>query len=572
MSQLDWGVLVGTIAFIVLYGVWKTRKTSNMSSFLKAGNTERWWMMGLSVMATQASAITFLSTPGQAFADGMRFIQFYFGLPLAMVVLSITAIPIYYRLKVYTAYEYLENRFDLKTRSLAALLFLLQRGLSTGITIYAPAIILSAILGWNLTGTILFIGIVVTFYTVVGGSKAVSQTQRLQMAVMLGGMVAAAVVVVQMLPAQVGFSEAMVVAGKLGKLNLVDLSFNPNDRYNLWSGLIGGFFLALSYFGTDQSQVGRYLGGETIAQSRLGLLMNGLVKVPMQFLILLVGVLVFVFYQFYQPPLYFNQQQATKVMATQDAPAWQTLETQSQAAFLQKRDATLALVAAHQNQDQAGIAQATQQAQAAEVQQKQLRASAQELVKTHNSGVDLKDTDYVFLTFVTQQLPRGLVGLLLAVVLCAAMGSTASAFSSLASTTVVDVYKRSVNKNGSETHYVKASRWFTIGWGAVSIFFALFASQLENLIQAVNILGSLFYGTILGVFVAAFYFKRLHGNAVFWAAVLTQFLIFLLYYTTEIAYLWYNLIGCFLVVIIGYLLEPLLPKSKPSIGEKEAVG
>lgn len=558
MSKLDWAVLAGTIAFIVLYGIWQTRHTHHMSGFLKADNTERWWMMGLSIMATQASAITFLSTPGQAFDDGMRFIQFYFGLPLAMVVLSITAIPIYYRLKVYTAYEYLESRFDLKTRSLAALLFLLQRGLSTGITIYAPAIILSAILGWNLTMTILFIGVVVIFYTVVGGSKAVSQTQRLQMAVMLGGMLAAAVVVVRLLPAEVGFSEAMAVAGKLGKLNLVDFNFNPNDRYNVWSGLIGGFFLALSYFGTDQSQVGRYLGGETIAQSRLGLLMNGLVKVPMQLLILLVGVLVFVFYQFHQPPLYFNQQQAAKVMASEAASTWHNLEKQSQTAFLKKREATLSLLKARQNQDGQGIEQAALQAQQAEEQRKSLRAEAQALVKIQNDGADLKDTDYVFLTFVTQQLPQGLVGLLLAVVLCAAMGSTASAFSSLASTTVVDVYKRSVKKGASDEHYVSASRWFTVAWGLASIFFALFASQLENLIQAVNILGSLFYGTILGVFVAAFYFKRLGGNAVFWAAVLTQGVIFLLYTFTEIAYLWYNVIGCGLVVLIGYLLQPLM--------------
>ncbi|MFC6997862.1 sodium:solute symporter [Rufibacter roseus] len=564
MSQLDWAVLIGTIAFIVLYGVWKTRKTRNMSGYLKADNTERWWMMGLAIMATQASAITFLSTPGQAFEDGMRFIQFYFGLPLAMVVLSATAIPIYYRLKVYTAYEYLESRFDLKTRSLAAMLFLLQRGLSTGITIYAPAIILSAILGWNLTGTILFIGVVVIFYTVVGGAKAVSQTQRLQMAVMLGGMLVAAVVVVRLLPEQVSFPDAMVVAGKLGKLNLVDLSFNPNDRYNLWSGLIGGFFLALSYFGTDQSQVGRYLGGETIAQSRLGLLMNGLVKVPMQFLILMVGVLVFVFYQFHQPPLYFNQQQAAKVMASEAAPAWRQLEQESTTAFEQKRAAALAMIQGYKAGDDAAVETAAQQAQQAEVVRKEARLQAQELVKSQNNGVNLKDTDYVFLTFVTQQLPTGLVGLLLAVVLCAAMGSTASAFNSLASTTVVDVYKRSLRPNASDNHYVQASRWFTVGWGAVSILFALFAQQLENLIQAVNILGSLFYGTILGVFIAAFYFKTLKGNAVFWAAVLTQAIIFLLYYFTPIAYLWYNLIGCALVVGLGYLLQPLLPPNNTS--------
>ncbi|ALI97980.1 sodium:solute symporter [Rufibacter tibetensis] len=560
MSGLDWGVLIGTIAFIVLYGVWKTRKAQHMSGYLRADNTERWWMMGLSIMATQASAITFLSTPGQAFDDGMRFIQFYFGLPLAMVVLSITAIPIYYRLKVYTAYEYLETRFDLKNRSLTALLFLLQRGLSTGITIYAPAIILSAILGWNLTATILFIGVVVTFYTVVGGTKAVSQTQRLQMGVMLGGMLMAAIVVVRLLPDGIGFFEAMEVAGTSGKLNLVDLSFNPNDRYNLWSGLIGGFFLALSYFGTDQSQVGRYLGGETIAQSRLGLLMNGLVKVPMQFLILLVGVLVFVFYQFYQPPLYFNQQQANNVLTSSAAPAWQNLEEESKQVFQQKKEATLALVQAYRSKDQKGQEQATQVIQQTEEKRKALRTEAQGLVKTYNEGTDLKDTDYVFLTFVTQQLPQGLVGLLLAVVLCAAMGSTASAFNSLASTTVVDVYKRSLKPNASDSHYVKASRWFTVGWGAVSIFFALFASQLENLIQAVNILGSLFYGTILGVFIAAFYFRKLEGNAVFWAAVITQILILLLYFYSDIAYLWYNLIGAALVVSIGFLLQPLVRK------------
>lgn len=562
MSGLDWLVLVGTLAFIVLYGVWKTRNTRQVSGFLKADNTERWWMMGLSVMATQASAITFLSTPGQAFEDGMRFIQFYFGLPLAMVVLSVTAIPIYYRLNVYTAYEYLESRFDLKTRSLAAGLFLLQRGLSTGITIYAPAIILSAILGWDLTSTILFIGVVVTFYTVVGGSKAVSQTQRLQMAVMLGGMLVAALVVVQLLPEQVGFSDALVVAGKLGKMNLVDLHFDPNDRYNLWSGLIGGFFLSLSYFGTDQSQVGRYLGGESIAQSRLGLLMNGLVKVPMQFLILLVGVLVFVFYQFHQPPLYFNAQQKEKVLASAQAGEWEKLEAEGAAAFAQKRTAALALVEAHQTDDAAALARATAQAQAAEAQRQALRQQADALVNAQNGGIDIKDTDYVFLTFVTQQLPRGLVGLLLAVVLCAAMGSTASAFSSLASTTVVDVYKRTIRPQASDAHYLRASRWLTVGWGGVSILFALYASQLENLIQAVNILGSLFYGTILGIFLAAFYAKRVRGNAVFWAAIITQIVIFLLYRYTQIAYLWYNLIGCGLVVLFSYLFQMLRPNAE----------
>lgn len=557
MSVLDWIVLSGTLLFIVVYGIWKTRGSRNMESYLRGDNSMSWWTICLSIMATQASAITFLSTPGQAFEDGMRFVQFYFGLPIAMVIISITAVPIFYRLKVYTAYEFLENRFDLKTRSLAAFLFLVQRGLAAGITIYAPAIILSSILGWSLNYTIIVIGAVVTLYTVSGGTKAVSVTQKAQMAVMMGGMLVAGIIVWRLLPEDVSFGEAVQVAGKMGKMNVVDFSFNWNDRYNFWSGITGGLFLALSYFGTDQSQVARYLTGRSIAESRTGLLFNGLLKIPMQFFILFIGVLVFVFYQFNKPPVFFNQVETNKLHNSQYAPQMQELENKHSQLFNEKQSEVQNMLQAMRSENEPAIETSKQNLQQKEQEIKNIREDVKKLIKTNNPAAEVKDTDYVFLSFVMKYLPYGIVGLLIAVILCAAMSSTSSELNALASTTVVDIYKRSIHSGGSDIHYVKASRWLTIGWGALAITFATIASLLENLIQAVNILGSLFYGTILGIFLVAFYLKYIKGNAVFTAALIAESVVLILFFTSDIGFLWFNVIGCALVVIFGYILQPI---------------
>lgn len=555
MRLLDWIVLLGTLGFIVSYGVWKTRGSKDIEGYLKGDNSMKWWTIGLSIMATQASAITFLSTPGQAYEDGMRFVQFYFGLPIAMVIISITVIPIFYRLKVYTAYEYLESRFDLKTRSLAALLFLVQRGLAAGITIYAPAIILSTILGWNLTVTNLLIGILVIIYTVSGGTKAVSVTQKQQMAVMMGGMLVAGFMVVRYLPESVSFGDAVAVAGKMGKMNVVDFSFDWNDRYNFWSGMTGGLFLALSYFGTDQSQVARYLGGKSVGESRLGLLFNGLLKIPMQFIILFIGVMVFVFYQFNQPPLFFNEAAKDKVYATEFAPEMEVLEEQHTTLFNQKQEAVHGLVAALRTDDETAIAAAQAEVQGITDASKAVRNDAKALIAKATPDAETKDTDYVFISFVMKYLPAGLVGLLLAVIFSAAMSSTASELNALASTTVVDIYKRSVKKEKDNFHYLRASRVFTAAWGTLAIIFATYASLLDNLIQAVNIIGSIFYGTILGIFLVAFYVKYIKGHAVFIAALLAEAVVLYCHFYTDIAFLWFNVIGCVAVVVFGAILQ-----------------
>lgn len=560
MKPLDWIVLLGTLGFIVSYGAWKTRGSQDIESYLKGDNTMKWWTIGLSVMATQASAITFLSTPGQAYEDGMRFVQFYFGLPIAMVIISITVIPIFYRLNVFTAYEFLESRFDLKTRSLAALLFLVQRGLAAGITIYAPAIILSTMLGWSLNVTILIIGVLVVIYTVSGGTRAVSVTQKQQMAVMMGGMLVAGYMVVHYLPASVSFGDAVAVAGKMGKMNVVDFSFDLNDRYNFWSGITGGLFLALSYFGTDQSQVARYIGGKSIAESRLGLIFNGLLKIPMQFLILFIGVMVFVFYQFNQPPVFFNEAAKAKVYATSYANELRGLEQKYTRVFNQKQQAVEGLVTALKAEDEAGINTAQQKVEALTATAKTVREDAKQVIERATPGTETKDTDYVFISFVMKYLPTGLVGLLLAVIFSAAMSSSASELNALASTTVVDIYKRSINQAGSPKHYVTASKLFTVAWGAIAISFAMFASLLDNLIEAVNIIGSIFYGTILGIFLVAFYFRYIRGNAVFMAAVLAELVVLYCYYFTDIAFLWFNVIGCVCVIVFGFMLQGLLSR------------
>ncbi|MFT2010182.1 sodium:solute symporter [Pontibacter sp. 13R65] len=555
MSLPDWLVLAGTLGFIVIYGVWKTRGSKDIEGYLKGDNSMKWWTIGLSVMATQASAITFLSTPGQAYEDGMRFVQFYFGLPIAMVIISVTIIPIFYRLKVFTAYEYLESRFDLKTRTLAALLFLIQRGLAAGITIYAPAIILSSILSWSLTITNVVIGVVVIIYTVSGGTKAVSVTQKQQMAVMMGGMVVAGVMVVRFLPADVSFGDAVAVAGKMGKMNIVDFSFDWDDRYNFWSGITGGLFLSLSYFGTDQSQVSRYIGGRSLAESRLGLLFNGLLKIPMQFFILFIGVMVFVFYQFNQAPVFFNQATKERAEATKYASELQQLEEQHRTISVQKQAAVRELVANIQAGDEAQADITSVKARSLVKQERAVRANVKEVIQKALPMAETKDTDYVFLSFVTNFLPVGLVGLLLAVILSAAMSSTASELNALASTTVVDIYRRSVKQEASSSHYLFASRAFTVAWGVIAIMFATYASLLDNLIQAVNIIGSIFYGTILGVFLVAFYFRYIKGNAVFMGALVAEAIVLYCHFYTDIAFLWFNVIGCAFVILFGFIFQ-----------------
>lgn len=564
MSLPDWIVLGVTLLAIVIYGIWKSGRSKNIDQYLVGDRSMPWYTVGLSVMATQASAITFLSAPGQAYSDGMRFVQFYFGLPLAMIVLCVTFVPIFSRLKVYTAYEFLENRFDLKTRALTSFLFLIQRGLSTGITIYAPSIILSTILNINTVYTTLFIGGLVIFYTVYGGTKAVSYTQLLQMSIIFLGMFTAGLVVVSLLPSGVGFTKALHLAGKLGRMNVIDWKFDINNRYTVWSGLIGGFFLQLSYFGTDQSQVGRYLTGSSVGQSRLGLIMNGLIKIPMQFMILLIGILVFAFYQFNQPPLFFNRYEVQQVKEGKYASQYQQLERQYSAAFQQKKSKADELTLALESKDNEKISRASSDLKQADAQQLTIRKEAIALMKQNNNKADTDDTNYVFLNFVTHYLPRGLIGLLIAIVFLASMGSTASALNSLASTSVVDIYKRIINPGASDKNYLNASRLATVFWGLVCIAMALYASKMGNLLEAVNKLGSYIYGTILGVFVVAFYLKKIRGTSVFIAAVLTEIIICIMGYYEVIAYLWLNAIGCILLIIIAGLINLVVP-----IGEKQ---
>lgn len=563
MSLPDWIVLGLTLFGIVLYGIWKSGSNKNIDQFLVGNRSLPWYHVGFSVMATQASAITFLSAPGQAYSDGMRFVQFYFGLPLAMIVLCITFVPIFHKLKVYTAYEFLEQRFDLKTRAITAFLFLVLRSLSTGVAIYAPAIILSTILNINTVYTTLFIGGLVIFYTVYGGSKAVSYTQLLQMSIIFMGMFVAAVLLVVLLPKGVGFGHAIKMAGKLGRMNVIDWKFDWDNRYNVWSGLIGGFFLQLSYFGTDQSQVGRYLTGSSVGQSRLGLIMNGLIKIPMQFLILLIGVLVFAFYQFNRPPMFFNNYEVANVKKGAYATQYNHLDEQYTQAFENRKTKTFELLKAIDSKNPQQVDKAQEALKLADQQAKMIRQDAVDVMKKSNQGADENDTNYVFLTFVKQYLPRGLVGLLIAIIFLASMGSTASALNSLASTTVVDIYKRTINKNASDQNYLNASRLATVFWGVVCVIMALYASKLGNLLEAVNQLGSYVYGTVLGVFVVAFYMKKIKGTPVFIAAIISEAAIIYLGLSKTVAYLWLNPIGCFLVMIVAYLVNTFLEQKSP---------
>lgn len=560
MSIIDWIVLFGTLFTIVTYGVWKTRGSKNIQGYLLGDKSMKWWTIGLSIMATQASAITFLSTPGQAFDDGMRFIQFYFGLPLAMVVVSITFVPIFHNLKVFTAYEYLESRFDLKTRILGAFLFLVQRGLAAGITIYAPSIVLTSLLGWNLTFTNIFIGTLVIIYTVSGGTKAVSQTQKHQMAIMMGGIVLAGLIVLSYLPQNVGFIDALKIAGKMGKLNVVTFDFNLNDRYNIWSGLIGGFFLAMAYFGTDQSQVQRYLTGKSITESRLGLLLNGILKIPLQFVILFIGVLVFLFYQFNAPPIFFNSPLKAKVYETNYSVSFKELEAEHFKIFEKKRDKIHEMVDAFKSENSTAANAIAAEVKALEGDMKVLEDAAVTIISMADPKAETEDRDYIFLSFVLEHMPRGIVGLLLAVIFSAAMSSTSSELNALGSTTTIDFYKRNFNRAGSDKQYLVASKFFTFIWGLLAISFAAFASLLENLIQAVNILGSLFYGTILGLFVVSFYIKFVQGHAVFWAAIAAEIFVIYCFFFTDIAYLNFNIIGCLMVVALSLIIQIFLGK------------
>ncbi len=564
MSATDWIVLALTLLAIIGFGVWKSGSNNNIDQYLVGGRSLPWYAVGLSVMATQASAITFLSAPGQAYNDGMRFVQFYLGLPLAMIVLCTTFIPIFHRLKVYTAYEYLEQRFDLKTRTLTSILFLIQRGLSTGITIYAPSIILSVILNLNVVYTTLFIGFLVISYTVYGGTKAVSYTQMLQMGIIFSGMFFAGIMVVKLLPSRVGFIDALHLAGKMGKMNVIDWKFDWNNRYTVWSGLIGGFFLQLSYFGTDQSQVGRYLAGSSVAQSRLGLIMNGLIKIPMQFLILLIGILVFAFYQFNKAPMFFNSYEVNRIRQSIYAGDYKRLENRYQTYAALKDQKSRELIGALKNGQRQQVDITKAELMRADAMSLAIRKQGIALMKKNNSAAVLDDTNYVFLSFVKQSLPVGLVGLLIAIVFLASMGSTASALNSLASTTVVDVYKRIINPNASDADYLRTSRLATVFWGLLCIGMALFAGKMGNLLEAVNLLGSYIYGTILGVFIVAFYLKKISGTPVFTAAVITELIICYLGFNQVVAYLWLNLIGCFLVITIAWIINIIIPGQKPA--------
>lgn len=553
MSWIDWVVLAFTILSIVAYGIYKSRGSKNIDSYLLGDRSLPWYHVGLSVMATQASAITFLSAPGLAYTDGMRFVQFYFGLPIAMIILCITFVPIYHQLKIYTAYEFLEQRFDLKTRAFTAFLFLIQRGLSTGITIYAPSIILSTILNINSNYTTLFIGTIVVLYTVYGGTKAVSYTQMLQMSIIFCGMFLAGCMVVKMLPENIGFTKALTIAGKMDKMNVIDWKLDLNNRYTVWTGIIGGLFLQLSYFGTDQSQVGRYLTGSSVGQSRMGLLMNAMLKIPMQFLILLIGILVFAFYQYQKPPVFFNQYEVNKVQQSKFSEEFNAKEKEFDLAFETKKSNVNLLEKALESNT--GIDEASKNLKAANKELLQKRTEALEIMKKNNAEADLDDTNYIFLSFVTKYLPKGLIGLLIAIVCLASMGSTASALNSLASTTSVDIYKRLINKTGTDLRYLNISKLTTFFWGAISIAMALFASKLGNLLEAVNILGSLFYGVILGIFLVAFYFKFIKAKAVFYGALISQLIIFIAFKYDWMAYLWLNLFGCVLVILVAAFLE-----------------
>lgn len=582
MHTLDWIVLVGTLMFIVLYGIWRSRNIGTSENFLAGKRDLPWWTIGLSVMATQASAITFLSTPGQGFADGMQFVQYYFGMPIAMIFLCVFVLPVYYRLRVTTAYEYLEQRFDLRMRTLTAVLFLIQRGMAAAISIYAPSIILSVVFGWNLMFTNFLMAVFVVIYTTSGGSTAVSRTQELQMTIMLSGLVLAFVLVLQKLPEGVGMTEAWQIAGATGKTQVVDWSFDWSNRYNVWSGILGATFLFLSYFGTDQSQVGRYLSGKSLRETRLGLLFNGFVKIPMQFLVLSVGVMVFVFYQFNSQPLHFKQEHRAWVSDSDYETSFRRLEQTNDSLFAEKQSVLDGLNEAIRRGDEQARSAHEEMLRQLEKSRESLRFQAKELIyradKKSDPGLDslktskpqkyaqelntkYKDTDYVFINFILRNIPVGIIGLMIAVIFCASWSSTASELSALTATSVSDIYRRSFAPGRDDHHYFRVSKWATVLWGGIITVFAIYFDLFDNLIQAVNMVGSLFYGTILGIFFTAFFLKKVGGRAVFWAAVATQAVIAYLFFgVSKDPFLWYNPLGCGLVMGLSWILQHTLFK------------
>jgi len=566
MQLLDWIILTATLAFIVAYGALKTRGSKNVEEYILGSNETPWWTVGLSVMATQASAITFLSTPGQAYHDGMGFVQFYFGLPLAMVVICLTFIPIYHKLKVYTAYEFLEQRFDVKTRTLASILFMIQRGLGTGLTIYAPAIILSSLLGWNLSLMNLVIGVMVIIYTVSGGTKAVNVTHKQQMFVIMGGMIITFFIIMDYLPEELNFNNALHIAGANDKLNILEFSFDPEKRYTVWSGIAGGFFLALSYFGTDQSQVQRYLSGKSIRESQMGLIMNGLLKVPMQFFILLIGVMVFVFFQFHSAPLHFNPINTKLIENSKYKGDYTQLEKQLAVLAAEKQEISMLYV--HQLNQDYDNRELHNRMIALNTREKDLRDQAKEMITEIDGTAETNDKDYVFLYFILNFLPKGMIGLLLAVIISAAMSSSASGLNALASTTAIDIYKRNVKGEKSDKHFVNATKLFTLFWGIVAILFACVGTLFENLIQLVNIVGSIFYGTVLGIFLVAFYIKYVKAQAIFIGAAISQGTIFYIFFFTDfIGFLWLNVIGAALTILLSSLIQLLINQRKPEVVE-----
>ncbi len=565
MGSLDWIVLSSFLLFVAAYGIWRTRGQKDMQGYFLADKSTPWYAITISVMATQASAVTFLSTPGQAYVDGMRFVQFYFGLPIAMVVLSVTFVPIFHRLKVYTAYEFLEQRFDLKNRALGSILFLIQRGLAAGFTILAPALVISVILGWDFRLTIFMTGGLVIVYTTVGGTQAVQKTQILQMTIISVGMGAALYMIFRYLPADISVGRAVSVADKLGRLNIVNLAFDWKDRYNIWSGLIGGAFVALSYFGTDQSQVQRYLSGRSVSQIRAGLLANGVLKVPMQLIILFIGAMVFVFYQFVTPPLFFNPVETRALKSSPYAEAYAGVESKFESVHAGKEESLRKMLAAVDARNEADLEGAMGEVGTARESELALRRETIDLIKKRNPLAETNDTNYIFLNFVTTYLPAGLVGLILAAILSASMSASSAELNALASVTVLDIYKRMIRKNAPERHYLRASKMATVFWGLYAIAFAQFANHLGSLIEAVNILGSLFYGTILGIFLVAFYFKKVGGNATFIAAIVAELTVLACYFFTPIPYLWFNVIGCLILIALANVLNPFVGGQKPAI-------
>ena len=557
MSTIDWIVMATALVFVVVFGVWKSRGKKDIEGYILANRSTPWYTITLSIMATQASAITFLSAPGQAYVDGMRFVQFYLGLPIAMVILSVTAVPHFHRLKVYTAYEFLEQRFDVKNRTLGSLLFLTQRGLACGFTIFAPSLIISVLMGWDIRLTILVIGGLVTLYTTTGGTDAVNKTHLLQMGIISLGMVAAFVMILRLLPPDISFLDATRVAGKMGNLNVINLHFDWKDRYNVWSGLIGGTFLALSYFGTDQSQVQRYLSGRSIAESRLGLLANGVLKIPMQFCILFIGAMIFVFFQFVTPPLFFNPVESANVRNGAHSQAYEHLESEFELLHDEKQTHIRQMLSAMEGSEEAEIEQALETLEGSRFQEQQLRQEAASLIALSDPGADSNDINYIFLTFVINYLPVGLVGLILAAILSASMSSTAAELNALASVSVIDIYRRIFKPGKSDRHYLTVTKIVSVFWGAYAIGFAMFANSLGSLIEAVNILGSLFYGSILGIFIIAFSFKKIGGDATFIAAIVAEAVVLTCFFFSEIPYLWFNVIGCAVLIAVAFLLNPL---------------